>query len=131
MTNRRMLWRVAAVVFIGAAVIALRPRRQQQARGTANERLNAAESPRVDSAAVAAALSRRLAEARPPLLRSDEWALVSRMYRGAERASVPVPLWGGVEQIQRRGGELIATLAAADSFGLAPDDTRSAISRAP
>ena len=77
MVNRGMLWRVSAVAVIGATAMRSGPRRPQPARGTANERPNAVQRPRVDSPAVATALGKRLAGAPPPLLRSDEWATMT------------------------------------------------------
>lgn len=122
MIKPRTMWRVLVFVCIGAALVAVGLGRAHMARGEATDQRKAPARAQADSAAIAAALSKRLSDGRPPLLRSDEWATVARVYRGADLSSAPVPLWGGEEHIQRRGGELIATLAAADSFGLSPND---------
>lgn len=75
-----------------------------------------------DSQEIVSALAKRLRGSKPPELREDEWKLVARLYRGDNRAAAPTALWLQNDKLSARAHELVTILAAADSFGLQPDD---------
>ena len=75
-----------------------------------------------DSLEIASALSSLLHGAKPAALRNDEWALVGRLYQGEKRMAAPIPLWVHDNGLLPRAHEFATLLAAADSFGLEPND---------
>lgn len=113
-------WAVASmsVAIFSSAMLGISGRRQASAEGVRARESRAA----ADSLEVASALSKLLAGAKPSELRPDEWRLVSRLYRGEGGAATPVPLWSDGDRLLARANELAAIIAAADSFGLEPND---------
>jgi len=114
---------VAAVV--ASLIVGAHGERQAPRGDAATRESRSAE----DSLDVGSALSTLLAGRKLPELRDDEWQLVRRLYDGDTRATDPTPLWLVAGRFLDRAHELVATLAAADSFGLAPNDYASTAAR--
>ena len=75
-----------------------------------------------DSTQVGAALTTALDGARPTWLRTDQWAIVARLYRPEGPAATPAARWLDAERVAPRAGELAAALGAVDTLGLRPSD---------
>jgi len=109
---------VLAAAIVASATLGLLGERQASAENSAVSAGPAGS----DSLQIASALSGLLRGPKPSELRNDEWALVGRLYQGENRTAVPNPLWVRDNGLLPRANEFAAVLAAADSFGLEPND---------